>query len=115
MSAAGDDAVVVEFRIPYFQAGTYVIRDASLTAQARLLYALLCSYANSAGESWPSIATLTELLACSPRTMRRARDELIAAGYLTTTTRLHVNGRQRSNLYVLKDHVVHRGGARATP
>lgn len=107
--------VEVHRRIPYFQGSTFVVRDSRLSAQARTLYAILCSYANGTGESWPSIETLVEQLGSSEATLHRARRELVDAGYLRTQQRLHHNGRQRSNLYVLVDRVVHMGVTGDTP
>lgn len=101
--------VEVHRRIPYFQGSTFVVRDARLSAQARTLYVILCSYANGTGESWPSVDTLTRELGSSEPTLKRARRELVDAGYLRIQQRLHHNGRQRSNLYVLVDRVVHMG------
>ena len=101
--------VEIRRRIEYFQGATLVVRDARLSAQARTLYVILCSYANGSGESWPSVELLVEQLGASEPTLKRARRELVTAGYLRVQQRLHHNGRQRSNLYVLTDHVVHMG------
>jgi hypothetical protein len=101
--------IEVTHRIPYFQASPFVVRDARLSAQARTLYVILCSYANGSGESWPAIETLVRQLGSSEPTLKRARRELVDAGYLRIQQRLHHNGRQRSNLYVVLDHVVHKG------
>lgn len=103
--------VEVRRRIPYFQASTAVVRDRRLSTNARTLYGILCSYSNNAGESWPSVETLTEDLGTSESTFKRARAELQESGYLRISKRLHVNGRQRSNLYTLVD-LIHMGVTR---
>src|SRR4051794_10642798 len=105
----GNPGIEITHRIPYFQASPFVVRDSRLSAQARTLYVILCSYANGSGESWPAIDTLVGQLGASEPTLKRARRELVDAGYLRIQQRLHHNGRQRSNLYVLLDHVVHMG------
>lgn len=72
-----------------------VLRNRTLSTGARLLYALLMSYAWQEGMCFPDEQTLAADLGTSDRTVRRYCDELVAAGLVTVKQR----GQGRSNLY----------------
>lgn len=90
-------------RLPFAIVAPHVIRDPSISVNARLLYAVLCTYANEYGNCWPSVSTVLEGLGMSDRTRRRAQSELVEAGVLTITTQLDSRGRRTLNLYTLTD------------
>lgn len=104
-------------RPPYGVVHAHVIRDVELSTNARLLYAMLCTYANGSGISWPSTDQLEADLGFSTWTRRRAQAELVAAGYLEVIAQHDASGRQARNLYVLVDDLVpaERGSTGAPP
>jgi hypothetical protein len=90
-------------RAPHGIVYARVLRDTRLSAQARLLYALLTTFADGGGTAFPSVDRLNTDMGVSDRTRRRAQDELEDAGYLEVVEQFHPSGRQAVNLYVLKD------------
>lgn len=48
----------------------------SITAGAKLMYALLCNYASDKDHCWPSHATLAERLSCSVSSIKNYLTEL---------------------------------------
>jgi hypothetical protein len=72
-----------------------VLRNHALSTGARLLYALLTSYAWQEGICFPDEKTLGADLGASERTVRRYREELVAAGLIVVKHR----GQGKSNLY----------------
>lgn len=73
---------------------------ADVSAQAIRTYAVLRRYADKQGKAHPSYKTLAEMGHCSVATVRRALDELIAAGAIDKRPN-YVEGRQTSNDYVV--------------
>lgn len=60
-----------------------VVLRGELSRGAKLVYALLCSYANSeTSEAFPSQETMATDLRCSEKPIREWLDELVAAGLL---------------------------------
>jgi Helix-turn-helix domain len=57
-----------------------VLRDRSLSKQAKALYSMLCTYADAKGVCWPSGAALADDLGASERSVRRGLTELVAFG-----------------------------------
>ena len=74
------------------------IRDSDLKAVARHMAMTLATYANKAGEAWPSQATLERGSGWSRRSVNNALDILEGAGWLTRITKGH---KGRSTLYRL--------------
>jgi hypothetical protein len=62
-----------------------VLRASALSAEARLIYALLMYYQRDDPYSFPKVSTLAADLGCSERTTRRAIGELTSAGLLIVT------------------------------
>jgi hypothetical protein len=83
----------------FTQVSTAILRDRALSAGARLLYVVLASYAWQDGACFPDEATLAADLGVAPRTMRRHRDELVAAHLLIVKRR----GQGKSNVYAFPD------------
>lgn len=67
----------------------WVMRHPTLTVPAKSVYALLDTYTNDQGTSWPSNARLMGDLRVSLRTLQRAIHELQEAGVYTSTQRGH--------------------------
>jgi DNA-binding transcriptional ArsR family regulator len=61
--------------------------DKRLAALDIAVYAALDSYANSAGEAWPSITVLAERAKVSPATVKRSLSRLEGAGYVVRQRR----------------------------
>lgn len=77
--------------------------------QAIRLYAVLGIWTdNHSGEAWPSRATIADVMGVSVKTVDRAAEILIAAGWLTKERRYNDNGSRTSNGWM-----IHRGGREA--
>jgi hypothetical protein len=74
-----------------------ILRDATLTPEARLLYSLLRSYAWQTDECFPGQAALATMIGCSERTVRTYSKELADRRMI----RIIQRGRGRTNLYVI--------------
>lgn len=79
-----------------------VVRDRSIPGPARLLYAVLASYANDEGECIPGIPTLAEDLGASQRAVRGWMQTLVDRGIVVREPRF-TEGRQTSSRTVLRD------------
>jgi hypothetical protein len=62
---------------------TWVLRDPSVSWQAKALLALLCTYADRNGLCWPSNTTLAGRLGVTSRAIRKWMAELLAVGAVT--------------------------------
>lgn len=93
--------------LEFTMSSTSILRDARLSRDARLMYAILAGYASiapgSTAEVFPSQETLAAHLGCSRDSVRRYQNELVAAGVITVTPRYTPDGRQTSNLSALHD------------
>lgn len=92
----------VEFADPDLQAGftqipNVILRDSSLSAGARLTYALLQSFAWQADECWVGQKKLGELAGVKERAIRTYLTELEDAGLL----QIEQQGLQKPNRYLL--------------
>jgi len=92
----------VEFADPTLQAGftqipNAILRDSSLSAGARLTYALLESFAWQDNECWPGQTKLGELAGVKERAIHNYLKELEAANLL----KIQRQGLQRPNRYLL--------------
>lgn len=86
-----------------YEKGTFVtvpniqaLQELPPTSQA--LFMWLCSYADSAGECYPSRGLLAENLSCSVRAIDTHMKQLITAGFIEKQTRFK-NNEQTSNTY----------------
>ena len=68
----------------------------SITAGAKLMYALLCNYAADKDHCWPSYATLAERLSCSISSIKNYMAELVRENLITVRRE-----RYRSSVYYL--------------
>lgn len=77
-----------------------VLRDPALPMSAKAIYAVLCTYASTDGKRvcFPSVGLLAESAGCSERTVQRALDELVQAGYVQRQERYKDNS-QITSLY----------------
>lgn len=66
---------------------TSVMHDPDLSIRAKGLYSILCTYADTNRECFPSISTLAELGGVSRRTIERILIELEEKNYVTRTGR----------------------------
>lgn len=77
--------------------------DAPVSAQAIRLYAVLGTYADTQGRSFPSRKTLAKRMQVKSRdTVDRALKELTDLGAVTVTSRMDEAGDQTSNEYVIR-------------
>ena len=89
--------------LPFVQLPTSVIRDPGLTVVARMLYAVVATYADlTTREATLLRSTLAKDLNRSRDTVDRAVAELVKAGLLTVTHRKNDKGVSISSLYTLK-------------
>lgn len=70
---------------------------ADVSPTARLLWAVYSRHADPMGGSFPSNGRLSELLKVDPRTIRRAKRELIDAKLIKAETQLDKHGRQTTD------------------
>ncbi len=73
----------------------------NLSHRARTVYEYLRDRANRERQCYPSIKTISQDLALSKSTVKRAISDLKAAGYLETEQRWRTNGGKSSLLYRL--------------
>lgn len=66
------------------------------------MWLYLKSRANKAGECWPSINRIARELHMGRTTVKRALDDLEAAGWLQRQPRWRENGSRTSTRYVIK-------------
>lgn len=59
-----------------------VMQDPDLSVSSKVVYALLCTFANRERQCHPSITHLSELLGVSRRTVERALSELKKKDYV---------------------------------
>src|SRR5688500_7537739 len=85
---------------PSFSPFTYnrAVRDSDLSAIARHVAMTLATYANRAGEAWPTQATLEDGTGWARRSVNTALNALEAGGWLTRLVKGH---RGRATLYRL--------------
>lgn len=81
----------------FTQISNAILRDASLSAGARLTYAMLSSFAWQSDECWVGQKKLGDLVGVKERAIRGYLEELEAAGMLTITRQ----GLQKPNIYTL--------------
>jgi predicted transcriptional regulator len=78
----------------------------NLSKRATLVILYLINRANENMNCFPSIKRIAEDCSISPRTVQRALNDLIDAGFLKRESRYHEKGGQRSNYFtVLKGAV----------
>ena len=77
-----------------------VLLDESLTAEAKAIYALLCSYSGSGNTEFPSVKRLTEVLNISESRYYRHFHILEEEGYITCTQK-HDGTKFGRNVYTL--------------
>lgn len=78
---------------------TEVLRHPALTAQDKLVLAVLTSYADTEGYCWPSVGALATDCGLSERTVRYAIGHLHELGVIEVERRQRENGSQTSNAY----------------
>lgn len=81
----------------FVQVRSSFVRDPALSPLAKVLYEILLSYAADRADAWPGQARLSAHTGMSPRPVRAALTELVAAGLVTITRR----GQGKTNLYHL--------------
>lgn len=77
----------------------WVIRSDKLKGSEKLLYIALLNRANSKGECWPSLATLSSDVGVSTRTVLRKLDDLENKGLIRKTRRANASVGNVSNIY----------------
>jgi DNA-binding transcriptional MocR family regulator len=70
---------------------------AEVSANAKVLWAILARYADPGGHAYPSLKTLAEVMRCSKDTVGRAKKELIDAQLLSAEQRSDDQGRRTSD------------------
>lgn len=78
-----------------------VLFDAELPSRAITVYLILNEYSNSNGNCYPSLKTLAQDSGLSKRTVQRAINDLVNAGFITKEQRTRSNGALSSCLYHL--------------
>lgn len=78
-----------------------VMKDTSLSPEAKAIYAYICAYAGNDGSAFPSVGLMAHELGMSEARLKKHRAMLVKAGYLTIESR-RSNGKQASNLYIIE-------------
>lgn len=81
-----------------------VMKDKELTAEAKAVYAYLCSYAGSGESAFPSMELMSEDLGMSLKRLRKHRDLLTDRGYIVITKETGA-GFFKRNVYTLVSEV----------
>lgn len=90
--------------LPFVQLATAVVRDPSLSANARTVYAIIATFVSLDTREFPLYrTTISKLLGKSPDTVDRAVDELVAKGILTVVPQWAPNGRPAASRFILHD------------
>jgi len=84
---------------PFEMVPHWVLEHPEISGNAVRLYAVLRRYGNQDRPSWPARNTLARLMATSPSTVDRARQELVKIGALCFINRKTDEGDWTSNLY----------------
>jgi hypothetical protein len=97
--APADQGELSPIGVPFTKVPTAVVRGQALglSSWAKLLYVVLCSYADPAGACYPGYATLRADIGCGLNQLTRAMRELEAAGLVTRRRR----GQGHSTRYAL--------------
>ena len=77
------------------------VYHSDLSRRARAVYMYLKDHADSKGQCWPGIRTISTDLRLSRSTVKRALDDLYKAGLVSKESRWRENGSHSSNLYRL--------------
>lgn len=85
-----------------------VLRDRELSPWAKVIYAVLCTYADRTRVCFPSVATLCSDAGMSERQARYALKELEKSGYVEKRPQFREDGGQGANLFRIVGHC--RGG-----
>lgn len=105
-NSTNDKRILVRRSVPFTIVANAVLKDKSLKAADKSVYATLCMYAdNRTAEAWPSRSTLMDMAGVSDKTLRNSLDRLEERGYISIKMRRGLDGSQLSNLYVLLDPV----------
>lgn len=73
-----------------------------LSVYEKIVYTLLCGFADRAGECFPCAQRVAAMAGCSARQVQRATASLEARGLIVKRPRFNENGEQMSNLYLIK-------------
>jgi len=86
---------------PFAMVPTTVLRDPALSVYAKILFAILTTYANpKTSKCWPSMRRLSADAGCSKRTCQRAVSELESRGLIACERRTEDGSNEpASNLY----------------
>lgn len=77
------------------------IYAADLPHRAKAVYMYLKDRSNAKGQCYPAIGTIAKELRLSRRTVERAIEDLVRAGFMTKEQRWRENGGRSSLLYTL--------------
>src|SRR4051812_29265109 len=81
------------------------IFDMNITPKSKLVYIYLCRMAGSKAQCFPSRKTMAAACGLCVESVKRALQELAAAGLIGKVEQFKENGRQTSNLYtIIKNH-----------
>lgn len=96
--------VIDERQFNFTIIGNQVLEDVNLTAYEKIIYAVLCKFANKADKTcYPSIATIQKLAGCSKMTVIRGIKKLEELRYIIKEKRESKSKGNESNLYRIID------------
>lgn len=86
-------------RKPFTIIDNDILMDEGLSIYEKMVYAILCCYADRQGLCYPSYKTIAKKADCSPRKAFDAIQSLEASGLLVKQPQQSDNGRYGNNLY----------------
>lgn len=84
-----------------------VMRDRDLTAEAKAVYAYICSYSGAGNSAFPSMELMSHDLGMSDKRLRKHRNMLVEKGYLIVEQERHGTG-FKNNIYTLPMEVAEK-------
>jgi len=100
--------IVIQWRGTIYEHGygliaQKVMRDKSLHAVAKAIYAYLAAFAGQDGQAFPSVELMMDELGIKSKdTFYKYRNQLINAGYITVEEQQRIKGQFYNNVYILE-------------
>lgn len=99
--------IVIQFRGTIYENGygqiaQKVMRDKSLHAMSKAIYAYLVSFAGQTRTAFPSVELMLDELGMSEDTFYKYRKQLINKGYIAIEQQQRISGKFYNNVYVIE-------------
>lgn len=89
-------------KLPFTQVDDIVLENKKISGYAKMVFVILCKFANNdTQECFPSFQTLSDETGFSKNTVLKGMNELIEVGFVEKKAQYTINGKQKSNLYII--------------